>query len=83
MNFDPAKFAEHVNDAKRIELCFGWEMHLPRILGFQIDEIHGAGAGGGGPDGADFRAACPAFGPQRSAPRPLLEFFRGAGAVRP
>ncbi len=39
MNFDPAKFAEHVNDAKRIELCFGWEMHLPRILGFQITKF--------------------------------------------
>jgi len=39
MNLDPAKFAEHVNDANRIEFPAGFELHLPRILGFQITKF--------------------------------------------
>jgi F-type H+-transporting ATPase subunit a len=39
MTFDPAKFAEHVNDANGLELPFGIELHLPRILGFQLTKF--------------------------------------------
>lgn len=39
MELDPAKLAEHLNDAPKFELPFGVEWELPRIFGHQITKF--------------------------------------------